>query len=140
MSLLSLLELKSLKFQDWLIFYILCWWQQKVSHSPGKIFKYIWKMLFSSSENIMDYWNLSYHYQDVNPWKYRGLEFLSWLINFDISTINISQTITSKSLNNIILWRSSIRSFNCLWLFCQYCNQFCAVISRKYKKWAVFNL
>ena len=57
----SLPELQSLKYQNWLIFNILCWWQQKVSHSPGKIFKYIWKMLFSSSENIMDYWNLSYH-------------------------------------------------------------------------------
>ena len=50
------------------------------------------------------------------------LVFLSWLINFDISTISILQTINSKSLNHIIQWRNLIRSFRCTWLYCQYCD------------------
>ena len=29
-------------------FCIFCWWQQKINHSLGKIFKCVWKILFSS--------------------------------------------------------------------------------------------
>ena len=41
-------ELWSLKCQTWLIFCIFCWIQQKISRSLSKIFKCIWKVLFSS--------------------------------------------------------------------------------------------
>ena len=38
----------SLKCQKWIMFCILCSWQQKNSHSVGKIFKCTWKILLSS--------------------------------------------------------------------------------------------
>ena len=41
-------ELWSLKRQKWFIFSIFCCWQHKISHSSGKIFRFIWKILFSS--------------------------------------------------------------------------------------------
>ena len=37
-----------LKCQKWLIFCSFYWWQQKISHSLGKRFECIWKILFSS--------------------------------------------------------------------------------------------
>ena len=32
--------------EKWLIFCIFCWWQQKISHNLGKMFKSIWRILF----------------------------------------------------------------------------------------------
>ena len=48
----------------------------------------------------------------------RGFQFLCWLSNFDISTFNISQRVTSKSLNHITVWRNSIRSFSYISWIC----------------------
>ena len=42
-------------------FYIFYSWQQKVNHSLGEMFKCIWSILLSFSENSMDYWVLSYY-------------------------------------------------------------------------------
>ena len=37
----------SLKCQKWFIF-VFFWWQHKISHNLGKLFKCIWKILFNS--------------------------------------------------------------------------------------------
>ena len=47
-------ELRSLRCNKWLIYCIFYWWQQKVSHSLGKIFKWTWKILMCSFRNGMD--------------------------------------------------------------------------------------
>ena len=43
-----------IKMVKWLIFWMLCWWQQKESHSFDKIFKSIWKILFISLRKFLE--------------------------------------------------------------------------------------
>ena len=43
----------SLKCQKWFIFCIFCRWLQNISHSLGKIFTRIWKILFSSFQKML---------------------------------------------------------------------------------------
>ena len=70
-----LLELRLLKCQKWLNFYIFCWWQQKTSHSLGNIFQHIWKTLFSFFRKCCGLL-VSIHWQNINLWTYRISVFL----------------------------------------------------------------
>ena len=60
--------------------------------------------------------------------------------SFYISTLNISRTVTSKPHNHTFFWKNLIRSFMCSKIFCLNCDWCFAVISRKYKKWAIFDI
>ena len=77
-------ELWSLKFQKWLIFCILCWWQQKICDSVGKAFKCIWKMLFNS--------------------------FREWIIRL-WATINKIPTLENTRLRHILLTQQFFDTF-----------------------------
>ena len=46
-----------IKMSKMALFSILCWWQQKISHSLEKIFKYIWEILFSSFRKWTTYFS-----------------------------------------------------------------------------------
>ena len=76
-----------------------CLYQQKISPILGKIFKYIWKSYLALLENSMD-----------------SLDFGITLMTqkfFYISTLDISPTVSSKSINHTTFWKNSIGSSTC---------------------------
>ena len=65
---------------------------------------------------------------------YRVLLYFCWLRSFFyISALDISQTVTPKPI-----WKNSRRSFRCTKMFFQNCDKFFAVVSKIYKKLAIF--
>ena len=95
-----------------------CWRQQSVSHSLGKIFRSIWKVLFRSFRKCYRLLNYDSNEQDANP--LMVISKTSTLENavFFISTLNISQTATPK---HTIFWKNLGISFICT---CPNCNYF----------------
>ena len=77
---------------------------KKFSHRYGKMLSASERPSLFLLQNAMDYWVLSYHYQDVNTWY-----FLLTQRFFHISKFNISQMVTPKLMNHIIFWKKSIR-------------------------------
>ena len=95
-------------------FCIFCYWQQKISHNLGKIFKCIWKILISSFRKyygLLDSELLLARFQPLNI-KSFGIFLLTQRF-FYISTLNISQTVTLKPIKHTIFWKNSIRPFRC---------------------------
>ena len=92
-------------------FCIYCWWQQKTSHNLGKIFKFIWKISFSSFRKC---YNLLYSEPPLarcQPLKRKYFVAFSWLSSSsDISTISILPTVTPKFINHTIFWKNTVRS------------------------------
>ena len=96
-------------------FRIFSWWQQKINHDLSEIIKSIWKRLrlFWKTQWIFGSWTTI---DTVSTLKNTGFRFrfFCWLSNFfDISTLNISWTLTPKPINHAIFWKNSIRFFNC---------------------------
>ena len=83
-----------------------CWRQQSVSHSLGKIFRSIWKVLFRSFRKCYRLLNYDSNEQYADP--LMVISKTSTLENavFFISTLNISQTATPK---HTIFWKNSGR-------------------------------
>ena len=48
--------------------------------------------------------------------------------------------VTPKPINYTIFCKDSTRCFRSTWIFCSNCDWFFAIISRKYKKWAIFDI
>ena len=71
---------------------------------PGKF--------YLALENTMNYWFLSYHQHDINPWKYSILEDFADSA-FNIFTVNISRMVTPNLINHTIFGKKSIRPFRC---------------------------
>ena len=106
----------SLKYQNWLIFCIFCWLQQKISTSLGKIFRCIWKVLFSSFRKCYGLLGSELPLARCQHLKIQcfGILLLSQHFFFDISSHNISQTVKSKApINHIIFCKNSIRYSRC---------------------------
>ena len=59
---------------------------------PGKF--------YLALENTMNYWFLSYHQHDINPWKYSILEDFADSA-FNICTLNISRMVTPNPIKSI---------------------------------------
>ena len=90
-----LLELRSLKCQKRLIFVFSADDSKKLSHRYGKMLSASERSYLFLLQNAMDYWVLSYHYQDVNPWYFL-------LTQRFFHKFNISQMVTPKFMNHII--------------------------------------
>ena len=79
-------------------FCIFCWWQQKISLSLHKIFLIGFWATISKISTLED---TQFHY------------FLLTQKFSDISTLDISQTVTPKPMNHTIFWKDSKGSFRC---------------------------
>ena len=100
----------------------------------------IWKILYSflwKCYGLLD--------SELPLTRYQPLKIQSFIIFlltkqfFDISTLDISQTVTPKPMNYTIFWKNSERSFRCtFYMFCLNCHQCFSAISKKYKKCAIF--
>ena len=79
----------------------------------GKVWKCIWKMLFSSFRKCHELlaselpaW--------CKPLKIQDFSIFYWLSSFlDISTFIISWAVAAEPINHTIFWKNSIRSFRC---------------------------
>ena len=93
-------------------------WQHKISHTLGKIFKCIWKILLSSFRKcsfrkpINGFWATITKMSTLENTGFRYF-FADSVVFFYISTLNISQTITTKPVNHTIFWKNLIRLFRC---------------------------
>ena len=99
-------ELCSLKCQKFIIYCIFCWWQQKLGHSLGKILKFICKILFSSFRKcyvLLDS-ELPLAVQDLKMLDFCIFLFTFFCFFFNISTLNISETLIPNTINHIISW------------------------------------
>ena len=107
-------QVMTIKMSKWLLFCIFCWCQQKISHSLDKIFMYIRKILFSSLRKCYGLLDSEQPLARYQPLKIQS--FINFLLNqqfFDVSTPDVSQTVTPKPMNHTIFWKNSKRSFNC---------------------------
>ena len=87
-------------------FCILCWWQQKTSHSLGKIFKCIWKISFSSFSKCYELLSWELPFARCHPLKIQDFGVFCWLSSFSaISALYVSQTVTLKSINFTFFWK-----------------------------------
>ena len=66
--------------------------------------------------------------------------FFCWLSSFLYFYLNISRTTTLKPINRAIFWKNSKRFSTNAEINCSNCDWNFAVISRKYKKWAIFDI
>ena len=114
---------------------------KKTSHTLGKKLKCIWKISFGSFRKFYGLLDSKLPLARCQPLKIKDIGIFCWLSSFsDISDINISQNVTPKPINYTIFWKNSLRSFRHTLIFCPNCDQFFAVISRIYKKWAIFGI
>ena len=106
-------KLWSLKCQKWLIFFTFYQCQQKISHSWDKIFMCIfWISLFSSLRKYYELLHSELPLARHQPMKIESfLIFLLIQQFFDMSTLDMSQAVTPKSMNHTIFWKKSKRSF-----------------------------
>ena len=114
---------KGIKMQKWLIFCIFWWWQQKISHSLGKIFNCIWKVLLSSFRKCSKLLDSELPLATCQSLKIQifGIFVLTQQF-FDISTLDISQSVTSKPFYHIFFWNNAIRSFSSNQIFLPNCD------------------
>ena len=96
-------ELCSQKCQKGLIFGVFCWWQQKISHSMGKIFRWIWKILSSSFRKCYGLLD------SVLPLA----RFQSTHKNTGFRCILLNQLGLYIDHDHAFFWRNSKRSFRC---------------------------
>ena len=95
------MELWSLKCQKWLIFCIFYWCQQIISHGLEKIFTCIWKILNSSFRKCYGLLDSELPLARYQPLKIQS--FIIFLLTqqfFDISTLDISQTVTPRPIKH----------------------------------------
>ena len=111
------------------------------------ILKWVWKMLFSFFRKC--YGLLGYDLAFArcqNPWKHRISVLLLFLLFFiDSAVFYISTSISHeprllKPINRAIFWKNSKRFSTNAEINCSNCDWNFAVISRKYKKWAIFDI
>ena len=103
-----------IKCQKWLIICIFCWWQQKASHSLGRIFRCIWKILFSSFRKCCGLLDSELPLTGCKSLKIQDFGiFLLTQQFFDVFSLDIFQTVTPKPINHSVFWKSSVRSFRC---------------------------
>ena len=110
-------------------FCIFCWWQQKISHSLGKMFKCIWKNLFTSFRECHGLLGSELSLARCQSLKTQDFCIFCWFNSlFDISTLNIARTVTSKSLNHSFflkdlnqIFKVHVKILPKLWIFC--CHQ-----------------
>ena len=103
---------------------------EKRSHSYGKIFRYNWKILFSSFRKCYGLLNSSGNKQDVDPWKCWVSVFFPDLRGFFYFYPQYLTNSNSKSIpffKELSLSKNSVRSFICT---CPNCDFFFG-ISRK---------
>ena len=103
------LEVKVIKMSKVAHFFIFCWWRQKIIHSLGNLFKCIWKVFSSSFRKRYEL--LDSKLSRCCPLKIQGFGFFLTQQFSLTSTLNISQTVTSKPINHTIFWRNSKRFF-----------------------------
>ena len=117
-----------------LIFCIFWWRQQNISHNLGKIFKCIWKILFSPFRECYVLLGSELPLARCQPLKIQGFSILFfWLSTFFIFLPSISH---KRKLQSQLTITSSEKNSNLsvtLNFFFSNCGCF-AVISRKYKK------
>ena len=107
-------EVMVIKCQKWIIFCIFYCCQQKISHSSEKIFTCIWKILLSSFRKFYGLLDSELPLARYKPLNIQS--FITFLLTqqfFDISTLDISQTVTPRPINHAIFWKNSKRSFRC---------------------------
>ena len=101
-------------------FCISCKRLQKIGHSLGKIFKCIWKTLFSSFRKCYGLLDSELSLAWFQPLKIQVFGIFYWLsCFFYISTLDSSLTVTLKLINHTIFWKKSRRSFRCTKTFCK---------------------
>ena len=82
------------------------------SHSFGKIFKCIWKILLNPFRKCYGLLGSELPLARFQSLKIQDFGIFYWLNSyFDIHTLNISRTVTQKSNNHTIFWKNSRRSF-----------------------------
>ena len=99
-----------------------CWWLQKISHTLGKIFYCIWKILFSSFRKCYGLLGSEVPLAKCQPLKIYdfGIFFLTqqffWYF-FPQHLTNVKSK--AKPIKHIILWKILIKSFRSLKYFAQ---------------------
>ena len=108
-------ELWSLECQKWLILCTFCWKQQKISPSLGKIFRCIWKVLFSPVRKCYGLWSSELplarrqhlKIQDFTiPLLTQHFFFFFWIF---LPTISHEQ-LSPKPINHTIFCKNAISS------------------------------
>ena len=56
------------------------------------------------------------------------------------SKVDILLMIAQNQMTHSIFWKSYLKSFRRIWIFCPNCDWFLAVNNRKCKKWAIFDM
>ena len=109
--------------------------------SFGKIFKCIWKVLFSP---FRKYYGLCS--SELPLAKFQHLKIQDFSISmfnqqffWYLSTIS-HKKLSPKLINHIIFCKNSIRSSMCTLIYCPSCDKCFAVISRKYKKLVISDI
>ena len=110
---------------------------EKRSHSYGKIFRYNWKILFSSFRKCYGLLNSSGNKQDVDPWKCRVSVFFPDLRGFFYFYPQYLTNSNSKSIPFFkeLSLKNSVRSFICA---CPNCDFFLASAENKNKPFWTF--
>ena len=85
-----------IKISKMIHFLYISWWQQNINPILGKVFKYIWKILFRSFKNFYRLLGSELPLAGCQPLKIQ--DFFCWLSNVcDISTLNTSRTESPKT-------------------------------------------
>ena len=100
------LEVMIIKISKMAHFLYFCWCQQKASQSLDKIFTCIWKILFSFLRKCYGLLDSELQLARHPPLKIPSFICLLTEQFFNISTLDISQTITPKPMNHTIFWKN----------------------------------
>ena len=74
---------------------------------------------YAFSENGIVYYAMTYCFGDISIWNWRILLNFSWVsIFFDILIANILWTVARTPINDIIYWKSAMRTFRCTYVYC----------------------
>ena len=74
---------------------------------------------YTLSENGIVYYAMTYCFGDISIWNWRILLNFSWVsIFFDILIANILWTVARTPINDIIFWKSAMRTFRCTYVYC----------------------
>ena len=94
---------------------------------------------YTFSENGIVYYAMTYSSGGIRVWTRRILLNVCWVSNFfDILIANISLTEAQTPINHIILWKSVMATFRCIYVISFETLRFLAEICTKLQKNSLF--
>ena len=128
----------------WLIFHFFVFSADDSKKSvkvPLKYFNESGRCYLVLLENAMDYCSTISKMSTLENTGFRFFFFFCWLSSFFyISTLDISRTVTPKPINHTFFLQEFNKIFQKDLNILPKLTLMFAVISRKYKKWAIFNI